>query len=458
MIARPGMLALRLFAVLAGLLAGAGAAVCHAAPDTPKPKIERFEPEEALPGGFVVVFGENFGTDVDAFKVFVADKQSAILECEPTQMRIRIPLEVRAGKAKVEFKGEKHSFEHELKILDEKARAAKNAKEQEQEGATGNKRADGVVTLDPPQYMTDRGNTIIKVTGRCELPKDCRIDLALVLGDSGQLTVTSGGTKVREDARFETLMGPFPKPLAPGRYWVHADFKLATQDKPVKTAFKERFKDPKELKEHSSGKDHQPVDVGSTTDQDAFERELRGHFSGTVARLRELHKELEVAYGSAVRSKFKKGRDFDESAWEEWLRGKSFTGLAAAEQPKWLKDMRGKSDFLTTGGAFNEPKWRDWIDGKFAEAVEEQAKANQALLEKYLTLRDSEALNRLGGMIALTGSLAHHRSHELYQTANLTPPPQDLVPAVSAGQLQLDLKGVENRLEAEAAAAKAGQR
>ena len=439
----------RRFLAAVGLLAAiAAAGVARAGP---KPHIDSLDPAEAAPGGNIVLVGENFGDDMQAVTAKVGDQKTNVLLCEPTRLQIGVPIGLKKGKVKVSVTiGEVKANDKELLILDAEGIAAKRKKDGEKESPTGGETAK-MFSLDAPTVQSDRGNTIVIVTGRSDLPAECEISLKLSLGDSGSLKLgNDAGATVGEDHRFQAKIGPFPKPLAPGRYWVDADFNLSEQPKKIRRAFELAFKDEGERRKRERCRDRKPLDVGSSGDQDAQVREMKSHETGTIAKLRQLHRELEVAFGAALRSKFKKGKDVDEAAWEDRLDGKSLQGLDAPVRAAWVKEMKARSEFLTSGGAFAEPKWREWLDGKFTDDLAEVGKANASVLDRFLVVKDRPILEMLQHEIDYLGKLARYRSHELYEVSGLPLAPQDGEPqsGLSGAQIEGNLKSIETRVAA----------
>jgi hypothetical protein len=424
--------------VVLGLFATAGLA--RADDKAAKPHIDKVSPEEARPGGTISAVGTGFPDSPAGVEATVGGVKATILLVQPERIMLLVPRSLTKGKAKVVVTVGTQSSNGADVMVDPKL---DKGEERKKESPVNNRVK--VITLEDPQLATDAaGKQVVHVAGATDLPPGCNVSVTITMGDSGQVVIDSTSAEVRPDKRIEATLGPFPKPLAYGRYWATAKFRLGDQPRRIEKVFNETYKDATELKQHESGMDRATFSVGSNVDVEAATREVRGFVDGAVGRLRALHRDLEVGFGQALRSDFRKGKDVDEKGWEDRLSGKSLQGLADGDRAKWLKAMREKSDFLTTGGAFAEPKWREWMDGHAAEELTSLEQTNQGLIDRYAQIRERPVLDHLMATIHELRELACYRSRELYQLAKLPYADQDTAtPAKSAEALEKMLKAVE---------------
>ncbi|HVY60775.1 MAG TPA: IPT/TIG domain-containing protein [Planctomycetota bacterium] len=415
-------------------------ACAYAAGAKAAPKIESFEPDEQSPGYPVRIKGANFGDKQADVKVTMSDQPALVLQVADGEIMAMVPEGAKKGTLTVRVTvGTATSNSASLKVDPNADHSADKDREKK-----GGAQREKMIALDMPAYQSGA----VLVSGKTALLPECTIDVTLTLGDSGQRVVGSAMATVGPDRSFQVTFGPYPRALLPARYWVDAVFKLGEQSKSIKRAFKDAFKGA-ELSKRMNAADRQPVEVGDASAQLAVINEVRAHGSSMIAKLKDAHRDLEVAYGAALRSVYRKGKEVLETDWEERLNTKSLQGLPPADRAAWLKAMRGRSDVLTSAGGFNEPKWREFVDGLCA-SLGELDKTNQAFIERFKVMRDPELFEKITGQIAYLQRIAHQRSRDLYELNKLPFNAADPDSAgISGAQFEADLHTMELRLSQE---------
>jgi len=465
----------RSLAILLGITAGAGLAISIAAPAPAraqdaaakkeaeakrkalKPKVESVDPAERFPGSNVGIAGTDLAVSSDekeamkAVEVTVGDEAAQVLGVSQNEIRVLIPMGVKRGKVTINVKVDgKNAGSVEFIVLDEGRRKEIADEDAKKEAGTGGQ-GGGFLSLDPPQFMVDRGQQTLRLTGKAEgIPDGATIELKLSLGsevvDTTSAKVTSGG--------FGGAFGPYPKALFAAEYWVDALFDINRQTPAIRRKFKEAFKsDASGLQKHSYDAARQSARIGTFDQGEMQLREVRQHATASIARLREVMAEIGVGFGSAGRSGFAKGGKVDEAAWEEWIEKRAVKAFPSKDKPKRLKEMQTKKDFLTGSSAFADARWREFIDAK-REEIHARMKENEAFRDRFLTLPDHEGLQRLGEAWNTLLGVSRFWSRELYERSGVPFDAKDPVTSVrSAAEVVAAADALEQRFSAEAAAA-----
>jgi uncharacterized protein (TIGR03437 family) len=435
-------------AAMVGALADSVAPRTCRAAEKEKPNLERIEPTpRAFKGGVIDVIGTGFGeaTPITEVSVKVGDEAGTVSAVEPTRIQVILPFDIAKGKYPlvITVRGTP-SNKITVEVRDEKERIEKTTEDAQTElGPTGGVNPVKVITLDPPEALTEGGNTVVRVGGSADLPDGCVISLNLTFGSESLDQTTA---KV-QGQRIQASFGPYPKMLYPGIYYVEAKFNIHQQSRSIRQIFKEQFKEAKDAKAREVGADRKPLQVGGPGEIEAQARELRSYAKSLITKIRQLHRDLEVAYGAAGRAAFGKGGSVDEGAWEAWLDKRALASVSAEERSKQVSDMKARKDLLTQSGAFADGKWRDWLDGKWREELSSQQKAHTTYREKYLRMRDQDISEKLGFALDQLAKLSSYRSRELYEMLSIPASPNDPTSSpVSGGQIDADLDVIDRRL------------
>lgn len=392
-----------------------------------KPHVAKVDPTVAMAGGIVEVTGTNFSDQVEEIEATFGGEKAAILEAAPERLKILLPPGIKEGTYPLQIVvNAERSNKVDIRIRPESERPKKAQEdvskfEQPDAAALGEKK---IIQLDTPVPSLDRGSLMIRVSGSAALPDQCNIKLYLKLGNdeavaNADATVTSG--------RFVGAFGPYTREVFAGHYWVEAVFKMQDQGKRVRDALKRFYTNPLDLAARERCVDRQACRVGTSEQEDAQQKELRGHLALAVARVRTLARELELCYSGAGRSAFRlDGKKVDEAAWETWLFKRALRSVREEDRSKRIDEIRKKGGrFVTEDGSFADSRWREWMDHGFRAEVFDLARGHYAFRDRYLIVRYGDAMLKLEELFGLLGKFSQNRSRELYEINGLPVPAQD---------------------------------
>ncbi len=394
------------------------AAIAGAALGAAKPYIESVSPERAFAGGVVRLRGTNFSDAIGDVSVTVSGESCIVIATTPQEITFMLPTAIKKGPHPVEVTvgGEKSNRVTVTIRPEEEREQAKREELERAEGGAGPVQVKYLV-LDVPQYSKERGTSMIIAPGRAEYPDGCVIQLELRLDNH---LVANGQATVQARA-FRGTIGPFDRDLFAGHYEVQAFFNLSLQSGAIRRAFKETIKDPKMQAEMRQARDRQYVRVGTSAEEDWQKRELRGYFSGALARSRELLRELESNYAAAARSLFR-GDDgkVKEDEWAAWVSQRLLRGVEGEEREKRLAELRKNEQFLNRDGTFDDQAWREWLDYKWREdGVLKLVKDHVAYRDRFVVMRFHDEMLRLEEIFSGLVRLSQARSQDLYMRNGL---------------------------------------
>jgi len=373
----------------------------------------------------VKLTGTNFSDAIADVTVFVdgSDKCS-VLEATATHVRLMLPTSLKKGRHSLDVQiGSERSNKVEVTIRPEEER--KDAKDEELQRAEGGPGAapEEYLSLDVPQWSRERGADLIAVTGKAKYPDgavillEMRLDQSLIANT--QATVQAGA--------FRATFGPYDRQLFAGHYKVSAVFQLMRQSGSIRRAFKEFVKDPKKAAEMQQAHDAEFVRVGTLMDEQWQAKELKGYFSQTLARAKDLLRDLENNYGATGRSLFRKGDGtVNEEEWQKWLSKRTLRGVQGEEFQKRVAELKKSSPFLNKDGTFNDAAWREWLDYKWREdGVLRLVKDHVAYRDRYVVVKHQEEMLKLEDIFSGLVRLSQERSEDLYSGNGLPVPASD---------------------------------
>jgi hypothetical protein len=424
-----------------------------------KPKLESFlrltaggshEPVAAdwdvLPGGVVWVGGTNFSDEVKFVKVMVDDQEALVLTATVEKIQFMLPQEVSAGNrsVKVEVDG-RMSNALTLKIAEKNQKnidriAARDAKEFEDPSRGEIERQVELLSLSVPSSVSERGLTLIRFSGKAQLPEGCVIALDLKLDGqpvgNAEAEILSPYSRTQDN--FQGQFGPFNKRMFSGNYTVEANFRLADQPAKVRYRFRQEL-DRRELAKLSTGYARNFVFVGNPTQEELEKEQLRAHFRKTTEQITGLLDDLEVNFSVAGRADprwHRGGGDVDEAAWQDWLKKRSLKGMPSQQRDDWMRRIRAHGGHLTSSGDFDEAGWREWLDHSWREEVLALYKSHRAYADTWQVLRFHDQVLEMEALFGALIKLSQNRASYLYEAQGLQVHPNDMRPQ-GADELRL---------------------
>lgn len=389
-----------------------------------KPHIEKIENDLPMAGSVVKIVGTNFSDKKADISVMIDGSLPAdILLPTVEALTVALPSPLSKGKHKLHVTiGKERSNEFEIVIHGEEDRQDKIKRDIERhEGTSGDPTVKKHLILDPPSAAADRGALVITVPGKADYPDGALILLELKLDAK---LITSMQTEVHAGA----LKGRFEcnKQLFAGNYWVDGWFELSRQPGAIRLAFREAIKDPVKQQEFASAHDRQFVRVGSVADEQWQIKELKGYFQATLARSRDLLKELETNFAAAGRSIFRaKDGKVDEAAWEDWVK-KHSKSISTEVYEARLREAKAATPFLNKDNSLNDQAWREWLDFKWREeGILKMVKDHVSYKDKYLAPKNEDELNEVEKLFSTLLRLSQTRSLDLYKENGMPPSEKD---------------------------------
>ncbi|RME76846.1 MAG: hypothetical protein D6776_00520 [Planctomycetota bacterium] len=401
---------------------------------------------DVLPGAVVWVGGTNFTDEVQNVKVSVDDKPALVLAAQVDRIQFLVPPDTKAGKhtVQVEVDG-RRSNTLSLKVVEPTPEnieriGKRDAAEFEDPGRSEIEKKIELITLSVPQAISERGMTVIRFSGKAQLPEGCVIALDLKLDGEpvGNAEAEVIAPYNRSSDNFQGQFGPFRKRMFSGNYSVEAYFRLADQPAKVRYRFRKEL-GKRELAKLSSGYARNYVYVGNRTQEELEKQELRKHFRRTTDKILGLLDELETQFSLAGRADprwHKSGEGVDEAAWEAWLKKRSLKGMSASEQREWLERLRTEQGPLTPEGDFDEAAWREWLDRSWREEVLALYRQHRAYVEKWQTVRFNDAMLEMESLFGALIKLSQNRSRYIYEHQGLAVDANDARPP-GADELRL---------------------
>jgi hypothetical protein len=403
------------------------------------PRLEKIDGEgKIFSGSVVTLVGTNFSDRIDEVTVTMDGGTACqVLVAKPEQVTFMVPTSATKGRHSVMVEvGKERSNKLEITISPEEERASEAQKIKERmETATEEVKH---LALDVPQAAMDRGSLVITVTGKADYPDGALIQLELKL-EGRSIANTQAEVQARA---FRGNFGPYTRQLFAGNYWIEARFMLSQQPGEIRRAFREMVKDPKKRDELAQAHDRTFVRVGSVSDEQWQQKELKGYFAGALKRARDLLAELESNFGASGRSIFRtKDGKVDEQEWEAWLKKHALRGLSGdALEAKIAELRKANTSFVNKDGTFNDTAWREWLDYKWREeGVFKLVKDHVAYRDRFLVMKNEDEVQKLEELFSTLVRLSQVRSQALYRGNGLPISPNDV--QVKADALGIGLGG-----------------